>query len=97
MPAIEEIKIEQGLCKRIIPCLDVKNGRTVKGVQFTNLRDIGDPVELAEQYQEQGADELMFLDISASVEGRATMVEVVQAVAQKTHDPLFRWRGNQPA
>ncbi|HEY9745346.1 MAG TPA: imidazole glycerol phosphate synthase subunit HisF [Oculatellaceae cyanobacterium] len=76
------------LCKRIIPCLDVKNGRTVKGVQFTGLRDVGDPVELAEQYQEQGADELMFLDISASVEGRATMVGVVRNVAHRLMIPF---------
>ncbi|HEY9686976.1 MAG TPA: imidazole glycerol phosphate synthase subunit HisF [Coleofasciculaceae cyanobacterium] len=71
----------KGLCKRIIPCLDVAEGRTVKGVQFTNLRDIGDPVELAEAYQAQGADELVFLDISASAAGRQTMVDVVRKVA----------------
>jgi cyclase len=71
----------KSLCKRIIPCLDVAEGRTVKGVQFTNLRDIGDPVELAEAYQAQGADELVFLDISASTEGRQTMIEVVRKVA----------------
>lgn len=88
MLATEKLKVEKGLCKRIIPCLDVKDGRTVKGVQFSNLRDIGDPVELAERYQEQGADELMFLDISASVEGRSTMVDVVQAVAKKLMIPF---------
>ena len=66
------------LTKRIIPCLDVKDGRVVKGIQFVQLRDAGDPVELARLYDEQGADELVFLDISASVEGRKTMVEVVR-------------------
>ncbi|SFE93630.1 imidazole glycerol phosphate synthase subunit HisF [Alteribacillus iranensis] len=67
--------------KRIIPCLDVKEGRVVKGVQFVDLRDAGDPVELASFYDNQGADELVFLDISASHEGRKTMVEVVNEVA----------------
>ncbi|MGE0199765.1 MAG: imidazole glycerol phosphate synthase subunit HisF [Candidatus Melainabacteria bacterium] len=71
-----------GFCKRIIPCLDVTDGRTVKGVKFQNLRDVGDPVELARVYQDQGADELVFLDISASVEGRKTMLHVVEAVAR---------------
>jgi cyclase len=70
-----------GLTKRIIPCLDVAEGRTVKGIKFTGLRDIGDPVELALVYQAQGADELVFLDISASVEGRETMFDVVERVA----------------
>ena len=69
------------LCRRIIPCLDVAEGRTVKGIKFQNLRDIGDPVVLADAYQKQGADELMFLDISASHEGRKTMLEWVHAVA----------------
>lgn len=69
------------LTKRIIPCLDVKEGRVVKGVQFVDLKDAGDPVELAAFYDEQGADELVFLDISASHEGRATMVDVVEQVA----------------
>lgn len=69
------------LTKRIIPCLDVKEGRVVKGIQFVDLRDAGDPVELAEIYDAQGADELVFLDISASHEGRKTMVEVVEQVA----------------
>ncbi|TWI60008.1 imidazole glycerol phosphate synthase subunit HisF [Halalkalibacter nanhaiisediminis] len=69
------------LTKRIIPCLDVKEGRVVKGIQFVDLRDAGDPVELAAFYDEQGADELVFLDISASHEGRETMVEVVEQVA----------------
>ncbi|WP_227937310.1 imidazole glycerol phosphate synthase subunit HisF [Alkalihalobacillus deserti] len=69
------------LTKRIVPCLDVKDGRVVKGVQFVDLRDAGDPVELAAFYDEQGADELVFLDISASHEGRETMVEVIEQVA----------------
>ncbi|MEO4054529.1 imidazole glycerol phosphate synthase subunit HisF [Solibacillus sp. CAU 1738] len=69
------------LTKRIIPCLDVKEGRVVKGVQFVGLRDAGDPVELAKFYDEQGADELVFLDISASHEGRETMVDVVRQTA----------------
>ncbi len=69
------------LTKRIIPCLDVKEGRVVKGVQFVSLRDAGDPVELAKFYDEQGADELVFLDISASHEGRDTMVDVVRQTA----------------
>lgn len=69
------------LTKRIIPCLDVKDGRVVKGVQFLDLQDAGDPVELARYYDQEGADELVFLDISASHEGRATMLDVVREVA----------------
>lgn len=76
------------LSKRIIPCLDVKDGRVVKGIQFVQLRDAGDPVELARFYDEQGADELIFLDISASVEGRKTMVEVVRDVASELAIPF---------
>jgi cyclase len=76
------------LTKRIIPCLDVKDGRVVKGIQFVQLRDAGDPVELARFYDEQGADELVFLDISASHEGRKTMVEVVKAVASELAIPF---------
>ncbi|WP_312468793.1 imidazole glycerol phosphate synthase subunit HisF [Neobacillus sp.] len=76
------------LTKRIIPCLDVKDGRVVKGIQFVQLRDAGDPVELARFYDEQGADELVFLDISASVEGRKTMVEVVKAIASELAIPF---------
>src|SRR6478672_1883729 len=76
------------LAKRIIPCLDVKDGRVVKGVNFVNLRDAGDPVELAAVYDREGADELVFLDISATVEGRATMVEVVKKTAEKITIPL---------
>jgi len=76
------------LAKRIIPCLDVKEGRVVKGIQFVNLRDAGDPVELAAFYDQQGADELVFLDISASHEGRETMVDVVEKVAGQLAIPF---------
>ncbi|WP_026688340.1 imidazole glycerol phosphate synthase subunit HisF [Alteribacter aurantiacus] len=76
------------LTKRIIPCLDVKEGRVVKGVQFVDLRDAGDPVELAAFYDEQGADELVFLDISASHEGRKTMVDVIEQVAGELAIPF---------
>ncbi len=76
------------LAKRIIPCLDVKEGRVVKGVNFVNLRDAGDPVELAAIYDREGADELVFLDISASVEGRETMVEVVRRTAEEISIPF---------
>ena len=73
---------------RIIPCLDVKDGRVVKGVNFAGLRDAGDPVELARRYDAQGADEITFLDVSASAEGRATMVDVVSAAADQVFVPL---------
>ena len=73
------------LAKRIIPCLDVKDGRTVKGVNFVDLRDAGDPVELAWNYSRQGADELVFLDITATHERRKTMVELVKAVARQVN------------
>ncbi len=76
------------LSKRIIPCLDVKDGRTVKGVNFVDLRDAGDPVELAWNYSNQGADELVFLDITATVERRKTMVELVRAVARQINIPF---------
>ncbi|MCC2685633.1 MAG: hisF [Paenibacillaceae bacterium] len=76
------------LAKRIIPCLDVKDGRVVKGVNFVNLRDAGDPVELAALYDRERADELVFLDISASYEGRATMVEVVRRTAGEITIPF---------
>jgi cyclase len=76
------------LAKRIIPCLDVKDGRVVKGVNFVNLRDAGDPVELAALYDLERADELVFLDISASFEGRATMVEVVRRTAGEITIPF---------
>ena len=76
------------LTKRIIPCLDIKNGRTVKGVNFVSLRDAGDPVELAELYSKVGADELVFLDISATEERRKTLVDLVQRVAEKINIPF---------
>jgi cyclase len=76
------------LAKRIIPCLDVTGGRVVKGVNFVGLRDAGDPVELAERYNAQGADELVFLDITASSDNRATMVDVVARTARKVFIPL---------
>lgn len=77
-----------GLAKRIIPCLDVDNGRVVKGVQFVDIRDAGDPVEVAKRYDEQGADELTFLDITASSDDRETMVHVVEEVAGQVFIPL---------
>ncbi|MGD8572571.1 MAG: imidazole glycerol phosphate synthase subunit HisF [Gammaproteobacteria bacterium] len=77
-----------GLAKRIIPCLDVDNGRVVKGVQFVDIRDAGDPVEVAKRYNEEGADELTFLDITASSDNRETMVHVVEAVAGQVFIPL---------
>ncbi|MGD1071822.1 MAG: imidazole glycerol phosphate synthase subunit HisF [Bryobacteraceae bacterium] len=76
------------LAKRIIPCLDVTAGRVVKGVNFVNLRDAGDPVELADRYNQQGADELVFLDITASSDARATMADVVARTARKVFIPL---------
>ncbi|WP_375578829.1 imidazole glycerol phosphate synthase subunit HisF [Marivirga tractuosa] len=76
------------LTKRIIPCLDIKNGRTVKGVNFLELRDAGDPVELAKIYAEEGADELVFLDITATNEKRKTLVELVEKVAEAINIPF---------
>lgn len=76
------------LAKRIIPCLDVKDGRTVKGVNFVDLKDAGDPVELAWQYSNQGADELVFLDITATHERRKTLVELVKSVARQINIPF---------
>ena len=73
---------------RIIPCLDVADGRVVKGVNFANLRDAGDPVELAARYDAEGADELMFLDVSASKDGRGTMLDVVRRTAEQVFIPL---------
>jgi cyclase len=81
-------KGQSGLCRRIIPCLDVANGRTVKGIKFTEIRDAGDPVELALKYEEQGADELVFLDITASHEERKTTVDLVKRVAAKLSIPF---------
>lgn len=76
------------LTKRIIPCLDVKNGRVVKGVNFVGLADVGDPVEIAEIYNRAGADELVFLDITATHEGRKTMIDVVERTAAEVFIPL---------
>ncbi|MCD0488525.1 imidazole glycerol phosphate synthase subunit HisF [Pedobacter sp. MC2016-14] len=76
------------LSKRIIPCLDVKDGRTVKGVNFVDLKDAGDPVELAWQYAQQGADELVFLDITATHERRGTTIDMVKAVARQLNIPF---------
>ncbi|HEX3035761.1 MAG TPA: imidazole glycerol phosphate synthase subunit HisF [Thermodesulfobacteriota bacterium] len=76
------------LAKRIIPCLDVKDGRVVKGVQFLNLRDAGDPVEIAKLYSDEGADEITFLDITASFEERKTMIDVVERTAGEVFVPL---------
>lgn len=77
-----------GLAKRIIPCLDVDNGRVVKGVQFVDIRDAGDPVEIARRYDVEGADEITFLDITASSDNRETMVHVVEEVASQVFIPL---------
>ena len=77
-----------GLAKRIIPCLDVDNGRVVKGVKFLEIRDAGDPVEIARRYDQQGADEITFLDITASSDNRATMVHVVERMAAEVFIPL---------
>lgn len=76
------------LKKRIIPCLDIKNGRTVKGVNFVNIRDAGDPVELGEFYAQQGADELVFLDITATNEGRKTFIALVTDIARHLNIPF---------
>lgn len=76
------------LTKRIIPCLDIKNGRTVKGVNFEGLRDAGDPVELAQRYSQEGADELVFLDITATLEKRKTLIELVQRISKQINIPF---------
>jgi cyclase len=76
------------LKKRIIPCLDIKDGRTVKGINFVDIRDAGDPIELAKKYAEQGADELVFLDITATVENRKTLVELVKHIAEEINIPF---------
>jgi imidazole glycerol-phosphate synthase subunit HisF len=76
------------LCKRIIPCLDIKDGRVVKGVNFLGLRDAGDPVEVAKRYNDQGADEICFLDITASVEARGLLFNMIEAVARQVFIPL---------
>ena len=80
--------LKKMLAKRIIPCLDIKNGRTVKGVNFVDLRDAGDPVELAKIYSDEGADELVFLDISATEERRKTLVDLVRKVASTIKIPF---------
>jgi cyclase len=80
--------MNKGLAKRIVPCLDVKDGQTVKGTNFVNLRQAGDPVELGKAYSEQGADELVFLDITASFEGRKTFTEMVTRVAETINIPF---------
>ena len=77
-----------GLAKRIIPCLDVDNGRVVKGIKFLNIRDAGDPVEIAKRYDEQGADEITFLDITASSDNRNTLINIVENVASQVFIPL---------
>ncbi|MCD8444353.1 imidazole glycerol phosphate synthase subunit HisF [Tenacibaculum finnmarkense] len=76
------------LKKRIIPCLDIKNGRTVKGVNFVDIKDAGDPIELAKQYVKDGADELVFLDITATLENRKTLVDLVEQIAQEINIPF---------
>ncbi len=76
------------LKKRIIPCLDIMDGRTVKGINFVGIRDAGDPIELAKKYVEQGADELVFLDITATIEKRATLIELVKRIAQEINIPF---------
>ena len=76
------------ITKRIIPCLDMTQGKVVKGIQFVNFRDAGDPVELAKQYDEQGADELVFLDITATVENRDILIDVVRRTAEQVTIPF---------
>jgi len=76
------------LKKRIIPCLDIQNGRTVKGVNFKNIIDAGDPIELAKRYVQEGADELVFLDITATIEARATLIELVERIAKEINIPF---------
>ena len=77
-----------GLAKRIVPCLDVKDGQTVKGTHFVNLRQAGDPVELGKAYSDAGADELVFLDITATVDGRKTFADMVSRVARNINIPF---------
>jgi imidazole glycerol-phosphate synthase subunit HisF len=80
---------EKMLAKRIIPCLDVTGGRVVKGVNFVELRDAGDPVEIAARYNDQGADELTFLDITATSDGRDLILHIIEAVASQEFIPLI--------
>lgn len=84
----KQSQVQRGLAKRIIPCLDIKDGRTVKGTNFIHLRDAGDPVELAADYARQGADELVFLDITATVEKRKTLAELVKRIAHTINIPF---------
>lgn len=76
------------LKKRIIPCLDIENGRTVKGVNFVDIQDAGDPIELAKSYVQQGADELVFLDITATIENRSTLIDLVQKIGREVNIPF---------
>ncbi|MBQ2881208.1 MAG: imidazole glycerol phosphate synthase cyclase subunit, partial [Clostridia bacterium] len=76
------------LSKRIIPCLDIDNGRVVKGVNFLNLRDVGDPVEIAKEYNRQGADEIVFLDITATSDNRSTMFDIIERTAKEVFIPV---------
>ncbi|MBQ4628155.1 MAG: imidazole glycerol phosphate synthase subunit HisF, partial [Clostridia bacterium] len=76
------------LAKRIIPCLDIKDGKVVKGTNFVGLRDVGDPVEIARRYNEQGADEIVFLDITASHENRGTLLDVIERTAREVFLPV---------
>jgi len=85
---VENITTQSPLAKRIIPCLDIRDGRTVKGINFENIRDAGDPVELGAFYAEQGADELVFLDITATVEKRKTLSELVNRIARHINIPF---------
>jgi len=88
LPTSPMVRVLKMLAKRIIPCLDVKNGRVVKGIQFVNLRDAGDPVENARAYDEQGADEIAFLDITASSDERDILLDVVRKTAEEIYIPL---------
>ena len=85
------------LNKRIIPCLDVKDGKVVKGVNFVGIKDVGDPVECARMYNEQGADEIVFLDITATVEARKTIVDIVRETAKQVFVPLTVGGGISPS
>ena len=88
MTKTQHLSAQRGLAKRIIPCLDVKDGETVKGTNFVNLRRAGDPVELGKMYSAAGADELVFLDITASFEGRKTFTDMVTRVAEEINIPF---------
>src|ERR1700754_5336155 len=83
-----EAQVSRGLAKRIIPCLDIRDGRTVKGINFENIRDAGDPVELGALYASEGADELVFLDITATNEKRKTLSELVNRIAHRINIPF---------